>query len=230
MNRGAKICLFLRLAPLGEGSPHAAPGAACMRPSRTGCKQIFRTMQEKQILISINGRNHSVPCLSRVINKIMKSTTKSKGVFVERELFLYASNVVFRMRVLQKHPSRNIGSQTQYPWYYVSHDSFEKHGCAGITWQPGNRDEYAKNLERVMNLHCLRQIERMTKRKQYSSDVRDENGRLEDRSETRSPAPPPCLPVLCWQIMKWAGCIKNRSKSNGAKIPFCARSTRTYCY
>ena len=34
-----------------------------------------------------------------------------------------------------------------------------------------------------MNLHCLRQIERMTKRKQYSSDVRDENGRLEDRSE-----------------------------------------------
>jgi hypothetical protein len=99
----------------------------------------------------------------------------------------------------------------------VSHDGFEKHGCAGITWQPSNRDEYAKNLERVMNLHCLRQIERMTKRKQYSSDVRDENGRLEDRSETRSPAPPPCLPVLCWQIMKWAGCIKNRSKSNGSK-------------
>ena len=51
MNRGAKICLFLRLAPPGEGSPHAAPGAACMRPSRTGCKQIFRTMQEKQILM-----------------------------------------------------------------------------------------------------------------------------------------------------------------------------------
>ena len=101
MNRGAKICLFLRLALPGEGSPHAAPGAACMRPSRTGCKQIFRTMQEKQILISINGRNHSVPCLSRVINKIMKRTMKSKGVFVERELFLYASNVVFRMRVLQ---------------------------------------------------------------------------------------------------------------------------------
>ena len=51
MNRGAKICLFLRLAPPGEGSPHAAPGAACMRPSRTGCKQIFRTMQERQILM-----------------------------------------------------------------------------------------------------------------------------------------------------------------------------------
>ena len=51
MNSGAKICLFLRLAPPGEGSPHAAPGAACMRPSRTGCKQIFRTMQEKQILM-----------------------------------------------------------------------------------------------------------------------------------------------------------------------------------
>lgn len=51
MNRGAKTCLFLRLAPPGEGSPHAAPGATCMRPSRTGCKQIFRTMQEKQILM-----------------------------------------------------------------------------------------------------------------------------------------------------------------------------------
>ena len=104
MNRGAKPAYSSALlCPRGFAARRTRSRLDASRPDRlqTDFQNNAGKTNINEATYSIDGRNHSVPCLSRVINKIMKRTTKSKGVFVERELFLYASNFVFRMRVLQ---------------------------------------------------------------------------------------------------------------------------------